>query len=61
MLHKKSSQERIEKKLQRAKATLAIEGQYLTKEEEKLLKERHEGKINESEFLRKALELAQNG
>lgn len=40
-----------------AKASLAVEGLFITPEEEALVKERLEGKITENEFTRQVLEM----
>jgi hypothetical protein len=48
----------IEKALQEAKATLAIEGLELTKEEEDLIRSRQQGDLTQEQFLEKALEIA---
>lgn len=47
-----------EKALEYAKGTAAIEGLYLSKEQEKLIREKAEGKITHEEFVKKAVELA---
>ena len=46
-----------EKVLQYTKGTLAIEDMYLSEKQEKLLREKIEGKITLEEFIKKALEL----
>jgi len=46
-----------EKALQYTKGTLAIEDMYLSEEQEKLLREKIEGKITQEEFIKIALEL----
>ena len=46
--------------LRNAKASLAIEGMFLTPKEDELLSLRAEGKLKDSEFLARALELAKN-
>jgi hypothetical protein len=43
-----------------AKASLAMEGFYLTPKEDQLLSLKAEGRLKESEFLARALELAKN-
>jgi hypothetical protein len=46
--------------LRNAKASLAMEGLFLTPKEDQLLTLRAERKLKESEFLARALELAKN-
>lgn len=43
-----------------AKASLAIEGIYLTPQEDQLLALRSDGRLKNSEFLARALEIAKN-
>ncbi|EFV75061.1 MULTISPECIES: hypothetical protein [Cytobacillus] len=47
----------IEKAINSAKASLAVEGLFLTPAEEDLIKNRLQENISEEEFKRKALEL----
>ena len=47
-----------EKALEYAKGTAAIEGLYLSEEQEKLIREKAEGKITHEEFIKRAVELA---
>ncbi|MED1233915.1 antitoxin VbhA family protein [Bacillus paralicheniformis] len=54
----KMTRERFEKGMRYAKATHAIEGIYLTADEEELLWQHASGQITDEEFERKALELA---
>ncbi|MFB8736479.1 antitoxin VbhA family protein, partial [Bacillus sp. SL00103] len=54
----KMKRERFEKGMSYAKATHAIEGIYLTADEEELLWQHASGQITDEEFERKALELA---
>lgn len=51
----------IEKAINSAKASLAVEGLYLTPDEEALIKEKLQGKISEEEFNRRALDLIFSG
>ncbi|MEK3789795.1 hypothetical protein [Paenibacillus sp. FSL K6-1230] len=46
--------------LQYARATLAIEGIHFTAEENQLLLDRSNGRMKNSEFLARALEIAKN-
>lgn len=46
--------------LKNAKASLAIEGIYLTSQEDQLLMQRASGRIKNSEFLARAIEIAKN-
>lgn len=46
--------------MRNAKASLAVEGMYLTPEEDELLSLKAQGQISDSEFLARALELAKN-
>ncbi|MBP1082163.1 MULTISPECIES: antitoxin VbhA family protein [Bacillus] len=52
-----SNQNQLEKAVRSAKASLAVEGLYVTAEEEALILEHLEGKITEEEFHKRALEL----
>lgn len=52
--------EKIKKAMEYAKASNAMEGLYLTPEQEKLVLEKDEGKITEEEFRKRALDLAKN-
>ncbi|WP_407708837.1 hypothetical protein ACIU4M_19390 (plasmid) [Bacillus altitudinis] len=54
----KMTRERFEKGMRYAKATHAVEGIYLTVDEEELLWQHASGQITDEEFERKALELA---
>lgn len=54
----KMTRERFEKGMSYAKATHAIEGIYLTADEEELLWQHVSGQITDEEYERKALELA---
>ena len=54
----KMTRERFEKGMTYAKATHAIEGIYLTADEEELLWQHASGQITDEEFEKKALELA---
>jgi len=54
----KMTREQFEKGMGYAKATHAIEGIYLTADEEELLWQHASGQITDEEFERKALELA---
>ncbi|WP_144514931.1 antitoxin VbhA family protein [Bacillus pumilus] len=54
----KMTRERFEKGMIYAKATHALEGIYLTTDEEELLWQHASGQITDEEFERKALELA---
>ncbi|WP_144534232.1 hypothetical protein [Bacillus pumilus] len=54
----KMTRERFEKGMSYEKATHAIEGIYLTADEEKLLWQHASGQITDEEFEKKALELA---
>ncbi len=47
-----------ERALEGSKATLAVEGMYLTEQEEQLIKKQLMGKLSESEFKKLALEMA---
>lgn len=49
----------VEKAIKSAKASLAVDGLYLTPAEESLIKEHLEGKISEEEFLRRVLDLVE--
>lgn len=55
------SEERIQEMLDAAKGNLAIEGIYLSQEEEELIKSKIRGEITHEEFLKKAKELALKG
>lgn len=57
---KKYSQQQLKNAILNAKASLEIEGLFLTHEEEQLLLERAEGKMSHSEFLARAKEIADN-
>ncbi|CAM3628705.1 hypothetical protein EDM52_21260 [Brevibacillus invocatus] len=54
------SQKQVRRALLHAKASLEIEGMFLTQQEDRLLTERAEGKIRYSEFLARAKEMARN-
>ncbi len=47
---------KIEKALASVKGSMAVEGHFLTKEEENLIKKRLNGEISESEFEKQVLE-----
>jgi uncharacterized membrane protein len=49
--------DKVDKAVRSAKASLAVEGLHVSDREESLIKERLNGKITESEFKRRALEL----
>lgn len=51
---------RNQKALSYAKSSLAIEGIHLTPQENQLLLDRSNGRMNDSEFLIRALEMAKN-
>jgi|GEM_PF-1609924 len=57
---KRYSQQQIRRALVNAKASLEIEGLFLTPQEERLLLDRAEGKMKYSEFLARAKEIAKN-
>jgi hypothetical protein len=48
----------IEESMRRAEGSNALEGLHATEEQNKLIKERLEGKISQDEFNKKVLELA---
>lgn len=48
----------LKKAMESAKASLAMEGLYLTKEEEEIVSKSFDGKITHDEFIRLARELA---
>ncbi len=50
----------IEQALRYAKATLAIEGQFVSKDSEDIVRKRVEGKMTHDEFRKSALDLALN-
>lgn len=52
------SEEQIEKALKYAKATLAIEGQYISKGAEAIIRRRLKNEITQKEFRQAALEMA---
>jgi|HigsolmetaGSP11D_1036233.scaffolds.fasta_scaffold23980_2 hypothetical protein len=60
MAVKRTVRQKTQIALRNAKASLAIEGLFLTPQEDQLLSLRSERKLKESEFLARALELAQN-
>jgi hypothetical protein len=57
---KRLSLPRSKSALKNAKASLAIEGIYLTPQEDQLLKQRARRRIKNSEFLARAIEIAKN-
>ncbi len=57
---KRTSRQKKSIALLNAKASLAIEGIYLTTQEEQLLSLRANGRLKNSEFLARALEMAKN-
>ena len=57
---KRTSRQKKSIALLNAKASLAIEGIYLTSQEEQLLSLRANGRLKNSEFLARALEMAKN-
>lgn len=52
------SQKKIEEAMNYAKKSLELENMHVTKKQSKLVKESLEGKISHEEFIKKALELA---
>ncbi|GAX88592.1 antitoxin VbhA family protein [Effusibacillus lacus] len=56
----KKSDASIQKALQYAKTTLAIEGQFLSEEAEKIIKQNLRGEISQREFTELALKLAES-
>lgn len=58
---KRYSQQKLRRALLNAKASLEIEGIFLTPQEDRLLLDRAEGKMTYSEFLARAKEIAKNG
>jgi len=59
-LDRKYSQQQISRALKYSKASLEIEGLFLTAQEERLLLERANGNMKYSEFLARAKEIAKN-
>lgn len=57
---KRASRQKSNIALMNAKASLAIEGIYLTSQEDQLLLARANGQLKNSEFLARALEIAKN-
>ena len=57
---RKYSQQQISRALKYSKASLEIEGLFLTAQEERLLLERANGNMKYSEFLARAKEIAKN-
>lgn len=55
---KRLTDEQAERAIRGAKATLAVEGMYLTEKEEQLVKQQLTGKISEAQFKKMALEMA---
>ena len=47
-----------EESMDYAKSALALEGMYVSEEQEKLVREKIEGKITQEEFIKKMVELA---
>lgn len=60
LIVKRYSQKRKMDALIHAKASLAIEGMYLTTQEEKLILKRINDELSDNEFLSRALEIAKN-
>ncbi|MEK4249457.1 antitoxin VbhA family protein [Paenibacillus sp. FSL W7-1287] len=60
LLVKRYTREQRKRALLNAKASLAIEGMYLTTEEEQLVEQKAAGKMSNAEFIAKAIELAKN-
>jgi len=60
LLVKRYTQEKRKRALLNAKASLAIEGMYLTTQEEQLVEQRAAGEMSNAEFLAKAIEIAKN-
>lgn len=60
LLVKRYTQEKRKRALLNAKASLAIEGMYLTNQEQELVEQRSAGEMSNAEFLAKAMELAKN-
>ncbi|MEH7436769.1 antitoxin VbhA family protein [Neobacillus drentensis] len=52
--------ERIENAMKNARASLEIDGLYLTEAQIQLVRDRLKGKITEEEFLKKAYDMATN-
>lgn len=57
MTYKKHNEEQINQMLSNAKASLAMEGLYVTPEEEALVKRKFLNEISEEEFLQRVMEL----
>lgn len=57
---KRLSLQKSKSALKNAKASLAIEGIYLTSQEDLLLMQRASGRLKNSEFLARAIEIAKN-
>jgi hypothetical protein len=57
---KRRSLQKSKSALTNAKASLAIEGIYLTSQEDQLLQQRASGRLKNSEFLARAIEIANN-
>ncbi len=57
---KRYSQQQLRRALLNAKASLEIEGLFLTPQEDRLLLDRAQGKITYREFLERAKEIAKN-
>ena len=55
---KRLTDEQAERAIRGTKATLAVEGMYLTDKEEQLVKQQLTGKISEAQFKKMALEMA---
>lgn len=58
---KKFTEAQAQRALRGAKATLAVENMYLTKEEEDLIKQQLTGEISEKQFKKLILEMAIGG
>jgi hypothetical protein len=57
----KRTEDQIEQMVRQAKATLAIEGMEMSKQDEELIKAKLRGEISRKEFLKRALEMADIG
>lgn len=55
---KKFTDEQAERAIRGTKATLAVEGMYLTDKEEELIKQQLTGKISEAQYKKMVLEMA---
>ncbi|SFJ51875.1 antitoxin VbhA family protein [Thermoflavimicrobium dichotomicum] len=61
MAYQKFNEPMLEKIIRQTKATLAIEGLIMTKQDEELIKAKLRGDISREEFLKRALEMTQIG